>query len=210
MTRRFLRHGCGRSPIASLAHRQRRTTLHKKYGYASAVQMPAASTISADGSPRSLDGSVFKHATDNERSSKGLLETRAQIDPLMSEGPAKSWRIWVLHSSRRSFFTVCRRRRRIYMGREQFLKSPSSGEPPAGAMPATWDCATETRLRGAGRVQEAHDSVRCDLRHLNRKGSDQAAWSGGPSSRMRIRPSSRALSASSATYSSSTTTIRSG
>ncbi|MGA7454265.1 MAG: hypothetical protein WBW73_24410, partial [Rhodoplanes sp.] len=42
-------------------------------------------------------------------------------------------------------------------GREQFLKSPSSGEPPAGAMPATWDCATETRLRGAGRVQEAHD-----------------------------------------------------
>jgi len=51
------------------------------------------------------------------------------------------------HSSRRSFFTVCRRRRRIYMGREQFLKSPSSGEPPAGAMPAPRDCATETRLR---------------------------------------------------------------
>ena len=35
-----------------------------------------------------------KHATDNERSSENLLETRAQIDPLMSEGPAKSWRIW--------------------------------------------------------------------------------------------------------------------
>jgi len=36
---------------------------------------------------------------------------------------------------------------------------------------------------------------------------DQAAWSGGPSRRTRIRPSSRALSASSATYSSSTTTV---
>ena len=35
-----------------------------------------------------------KHATDNKRSSESLLETRAQIDPLMSEGPATSWRIW--------------------------------------------------------------------------------------------------------------------
>ena len=30
--------------------------------------------------------SDHKHATDNERSSESLLETRAQIDPLMSEG----------------------------------------------------------------------------------------------------------------------------
>jgi hypothetical protein len=36
--------------------------------------------------------SDHKHAT--ERPSESLLETRAQIDPLMSEGPAPRWRIW--------------------------------------------------------------------------------------------------------------------
>ena len=38
--------------------------------------------------------SDHKHTTDNGRPSKNLLETRAQVDPLMSEGPATSWRIW--------------------------------------------------------------------------------------------------------------------
>ena len=36
--------------------------------------------------------SDYKHTT--ERPNESLLETRAQIDPLMSEGPAPSWRIW--------------------------------------------------------------------------------------------------------------------
>jgi hypothetical protein len=67
-----------------------------------------------------------------------------------------------------------------------------------------------TRSRSPARGARPGKSVR-----YTRRGSptglagypDQAAWSGGPSSRMRISPSSRALSASSATYSSSTATV---
>jgi hypothetical protein len=38
--------------------------------------------------------SDHKHTT--ERPSESLLETQAQIDPLMSEGPAPRWRIWAV------------------------------------------------------------------------------------------------------------------
>lgn len=40
--------------------------------------------------------SDLKHATDNEGSSESSLESRAQVDPLLYEGPAKSWRIWAV------------------------------------------------------------------------------------------------------------------
>lgn len=38
--------------------------------------------------------SDYKHTT--ERPSKNPLETQAQIDLLMSEGPATRWRIWAV------------------------------------------------------------------------------------------------------------------
>jgi hypothetical protein len=40
--------------------------------------------------------SDLKHTTDNEGSSESSLESRAQIDPLLYEGPAKTWRIWAV------------------------------------------------------------------------------------------------------------------
>lgn len=36
----------------------------------------------------------YKHTT--ESPSRSSLETRAQIDPLMSEGPVTRWRMWAV------------------------------------------------------------------------------------------------------------------